>query len=243
MPNYASGGADAILIGQDLKKSMQMILEALAEDEKQLDYLLNGHISTMNVSELNAEVIMAETITTEKLAAGSVTADKITVNQLSAIAADLGHITAGLVEAIEMISSTITGSEIMTKPVGQYPRTEMSSSANLLSAEQSAGYSIDISPGGLLPNPAIDFLIGGLIRSSITLNTSPDTLSITTNGSTNISMQSGGSLNLSSSGPLKIDGINGYTGTFNVITSVDFVTGTYTRMSITVTKGIITGIS
>lgn len=75
-------------------------------------------LDTINVLELNAEVITANTVT----------ADKMNVNQLSAISANLGHIIAGVVESIQMISSIITGSLIQTSPEGVFPRIELASS-------------------------------------------------------------------------------------------------------------------
>jgi hypothetical protein len=60
------------------------------------------------LSQIASDHLAALSITTAKLAAGAVTAEKITVSQLSAIAADLGTITAG----------TVTGATIRTSASG-----------------------------------------------------------------------------------------------------------------------------
>lgn len=54
-------------------------------------------LDTLNVVELNAEVIIANTITADKIAANTITADKMNVTELSAIVANLGTITAGTI--------------------------------------------------------------------------------------------------------------------------------------------------
>lgn len=78
--------------------------------------LLN--LDTLNIRSLNAKVIEA----------GTITADKMNVNELSAISANLGHITAGLIESVE-----IYGSYIATR-YNSYPRAELDSTENLFGA-------------------------------------------------------------------------------------------------------------
>lgn len=63
---------------------------------KEMEWLLTGNLDVHNIR------------------AKSITADRMKVDQLSAISADLGHITAGLVEAV-----TIIGSLIKTAEFGQ----------------------------------------------------------------------------------------------------------------------------
>ncbi|MEK3875172.1 hypothetical protein [Paenibacillus sp. FSL M7-0420] len=70
-----------------------------AKMAKDLEFILNGNIAFDN--------IRAESIETQNLKAGAVTAEKITVDELSAISANLGHITAGLVEAVQVFGSNI----------------------------------------------------------------------------------------------------------------------------------------
>jgi len=77
-----------------LEQKVATLYDAYIGISRYLTYLLSA-LDTLNVSRLDAKVIISETITTDKLAAGSVTADKISVNELSAISANLGTITAG----------------------------------------------------------------------------------------------------------------------------------------------------
>lgn len=98
-----------------------------ADNTRVVDYLIMlrrklndflNHLDTLNVDELDAKVVIANTIT----------ADKMNVSQLSAIAADLGHITAGLIEAVNIYGSYIATAN------GTYPRCEMDSSLNEFAA-------------------------------------------------------------------------------------------------------------
>lgn len=121
----AQEGAEQIKAIHSYMKKMANVLSSLSKD---LEFMLNGHLDVKNIRAegVEARSIKAGAIETDKIAAGAVVADKIDVAELSAISADLGHITAGLVEAIKMVSSTIIGSYIGTKEPGIYPRTEMS---------------------------------------------------------------------------------------------------------------------
>jgi len=55
---------------------------------------------------VTAEKIYAGAVTTEKLAAGAVTADKITVSQLSAISANIGEVTSGIITGTKIRTAT-----------------------------------------------------------------------------------------------------------------------------------------
>lgn len=121
---------------EELREYIKYLADIVAILGKNLDYIINGNLDANN--------IRANSIETKNLKAGAVTADKITVQQLSAIAADLGHITAGLVEAITMKSSTIIGSEIKTAEAPQVPRIELSSTSNILQAFASASNTISL---------------------------------------------------------------------------------------------------
>lgn len=119
-------------------------------------------LDTLNVVSLNAEVIEALSITADKIAAnavtadkilaGAVTADKISVSQLSAISANLGTITAGLLQAV-----TIIGSYIATST--GFPRVELSSASNFIKAMQDANKFILITPFSG-STPALQFFDG-----------------------------------------------------------------------------------
>lgn len=97
---------------------------------KDLEFIVNGNLDVNNIS--------ANSITAEKIVAGAVTASKIDVDELSAISANLGHITAGLVESIQ-----IFGSYIATRN-GDYPRAEMSNTSNAFRAYFSEDYYVSI---------------------------------------------------------------------------------------------------
>lgn len=101
---------------------------------KELSWLLTGNLDVKNIR------------------AKSITADRMNVNELSAISADLGHITAGLIEAI-----TIVGSLIKTADAGQ--RIELSSAENLLKAIHANGGQLNITTD-FEGSPAILFFDG-----------------------------------------------------------------------------------
>jgi hypothetical protein len=104
--------------------SKEDLINEIAKLQKILRYLLNGGLDTENVNELNANVIIANTITAEKM----------NVNELSAISANMGEVTAGI----------ITGLLIRTADQGVYPRIELSSTSDILIAEANADESIEI---------------------------------------------------------------------------------------------------
>ncbi len=80
--------------------------------QKELNYVLTA-LDDLNVTRLNAKVIVAGTITGDKVSANTITANKMSVTQLSAIAADLGSITAGTITG-----GTITGGTVQTAVAG-----------------------------------------------------------------------------------------------------------------------------
>lgn len=121
----------------EAKATLKQVIDALSHVQDTLNFVVNGNLDANN--------IRANSIQTKNLKAGSVTADKITVQQLSAIAADLGHITAGLIEAVRIVGSTIIGSYIATAD-GTYPRIELSSISNLLKAFSDANHYIAMVP-------------------------------------------------------------------------------------------------
>ena len=83
------------------------------------------------------------------------------VNELSAIAADLGHITAGLIEAVSIFGSYIATAN------GTYPRCEMSATGNLFGAYTAADNSVVIDPFYQNDRPAIKFNNGTLDLSTM----------------------------------------------------------------------------
>src|SRR5690606_12115391 len=106
-------------------------------------------LDTLNIIKLNAKVIEANTIT----------ADKMSVTELSAISANLGHITAGLIEAVQ-----IFGSYIATSPTGVYPRVEFSSTSRILKAETAPNKYMQIEALGGSGSSALT-LVDNLLRA------------------------------------------------------------------------------
>lgn len=133
----------------DYLKKMANVISALRND---LEYMLNGHLDANN--------IRAESIETKNLKAGAVTADKISVNELSAISANLGTITAGLIRGIQIFGSYIATAE------GTYPRTELSVTGNLLAVLQSADVYAQIAPSFLGSSPRFK-ITDGTVDGSI----------------------------------------------------------------------------
>lgn len=135
--------ANVNLPNTDGMTTMDELRNAVGKMTKELSWLLNN-LDTRNVNELNAEVIIANTIT----------ADKMDVNELSAITANLGHITAGLIESIR-----IFGSYIATRN-GAFPRAELNNVGDLLAVYTDADNYMSIEPG-LFNEPTQVFRKGG----------------------------------------------------------------------------------
>lgn len=118
---------------QDTAAYADYLAGIIARNLREMLWLLTGNLDVANIK------------------AKSITADRMSVKELSAISADLGHITAGLIEAV-----TIIGSLIKTAETGQ--RVELSATENLLKAINGAGGSVSIKPyAGLgVPNVELD---------------------------------------------------------------------------------------
>lgn len=84
-----------------LQKIVKGLMNSTAILTEELTYLLNN-LDTRNVNEIDGDVLVT----------GTVTANKMNVNELSAITANLGHITAGLIEAVEIYGSLISGGTV-----------------------------------------------------------------------------------------------------------------------------------
>lgn len=94
-----------------LRDYVANLAEITAKLAKDLDFIINGNLDVDNIR------------------ANSITAIALDVQELSAISANLGHITAGEIESVE-----IYGSKIATRKSG-YPRIELSNTNDLLSAK------------------------------------------------------------------------------------------------------------
>lgn len=128
--NITNDDIDAANLPQ-LQKIVKALLNTTAILTEELTFLLNN-LDTRNVNEIDGDVLIE----------GTVTALKMQVEELSAISANLGKITAG----------QIFGNYIATKEVG-YPRAEMSNTNNLFQASSSAGRYIQMQSlaSGILP--------------------------------------------------------------------------------------------
>lgn len=116
--------------------TLQELSNSVAQLQRLLKYLLDGNLDFENIR------------------VGGIIADNISVEKLSALSADLGEITAGIINGIE-----IYGSYISTNPTG-YPKTEMSVAGNFLKVSLTATEFIEVikqSTGGF---PAIQVKVG-----------------------------------------------------------------------------------
>ncbi|WP_110933253.1 hypothetical protein [Paenibacillus bouchesdurhonensis] len=139
---------------------VKQLANTAAKMAKDLEFILNGNVAFDNIRAegIEAKNIKAEAITTDKLQAnsvstsklqaGAVTAEKITVNELSAISANLGHIIAGLIEAVDIFGSYIATSRY-------YPRAEMSNTSNMFKASSSANKYAAVDSNGPVGSPEI----------------------------------------------------------------------------------------
>jgi hypothetical protein len=135
---------------------------------------------------------------------------------------------------------------------GTYPRIDFSSTNNLLAAYQDANDYMAIYPLISGQNaPGIMFYANGQPLCSIVyINGSGLLISTQGVGAGPITISPAGDLNLGSAanillnttGNLKINNLAGYTGSFSVVTGVNFTNQTTTSKTVTVTKGIITSV-
>lgn len=98
--NITNDDIDAANLPQ-LQKIVKALLNTTAILTEELTFLLNN-LDTRNVNEIDGDVLIE----------GTVTALKMQVEELSAISANLGHITAGLIEAVEIYGSLISGGTV-----------------------------------------------------------------------------------------------------------------------------------
>lgn len=124
-----------------LRDYVANLADMFAKLAKDLDFIINGNLDVKNIR------------------ANSITADRLKVDELSAISANLGHITAGLIEAVTMI-----GSLIMTSQPGDFPRAEMSSTDKMFKVQQGesnyAEFRANYNAAGGITVPALRFVRG-----------------------------------------------------------------------------------
>ncbi|MNR93453.1 hypothetical protein D3C72_245100 [compost metagenome] len=144
----------------------------LARNLREVLWLLTGNLDVQNIK------------------AKSITADRMSVKELSAITADLGEVTAGI----------ITGLLIRTAASGQ--RMELSSSDNLLKAINNLGNTITMKSNvGTTPDIEFSAAVGDFVRFYLL----PGIFSIdSTLTSTDIAIASGKGINLYPAGGYKV---------------------------------------
>lgn len=194
----------------DPNASLKQVIDALADLMDTLNFLLNGNLDVKNIR------------------AQSITADRMDVQQLSAIAADLGTITAGIIYGAYIATSN-----------GTFPRIEFSSVNKLLTAFSDALNHVDVTPsvGGA---PGISWTVADVLNAY--LQSTPAGPLLTSLGGTQITLQASSHLNLDSSGDVKlgpsaslrINGSAGQTGTVYVSAT----SGGVANIPISFTKGI-----
>lgn len=141
---------------------VQYLVGIIVSNFRELDWLTSGNLDVHNIK------------------AKSITADRMSVKKLSAIAADLGTITAG----------TVIGALIKTAIDGQ--RVELSSVENLLKAINTDGHFISILPD-ISGSPAIQFKSG---LAQLLMFMAGNSVVINSVGSTDISLSSTSDLGL-----------------------------------------------
>ncbi|ODB56967.1 hypothetical protein A7311_01170 [Paenibacillus polymyxa] len=92
-----------------LRSLVKQLHNASVMQTEELLYILNN-LDTRNVNEIDGDILVT----------GTITAAKMNVQKLSAIAADLGTITAGVIDSVEIYGSYIATSR------DQFPKVEMS---------------------------------------------------------------------------------------------------------------------
>lgn len=172
---------------------VKKLADVTAKMAKDLEFILNGNVAFDN--------IRANGIETKNLKAGSVIAEKIDVDKLSAISADLGHIRAGLIEAVEIYGSYIATSD------GDFPYCAMSSTDNAFGAYFNEGNYLMMLPDqdGL---PALVFFSGGSLAGYLDTKYGFN-LTSTSNAAINairgrIEMNAGGSIVMDPTGDVSI---------------------------------------
>jgi hypothetical protein len=195
----------------DPNASLKQVINSLAELMDTLNFLLNGNLDVKNIR------------------AQSITADRMNVKQLSAIAADLGTITAGI----------IYGAYIATAN-GTYPRIEFSSVNTLLSAMSDANNRVDMDTS-VGSAPGMAWYVAGVAASylqtgsfGMLLSTFAEDITFQPAKDLNISLGSGQNLVIGGFGAGQI----GQSTTINYVKNV--VAGVPTFGTMTYTKGILT---
>ncbi|WP_342440022.1 hypothetical protein NSS79_15450 [Paenibacillus sp. FSL L8-0436] len=129
----------------DIKVLVPQLLNAYAKMTKELTFLLNN-LDTRNLNYVDGDLLVE----------GTVTAAKLIVDELSAISANLGYITAGIIESIE-----IYGSYMSTRRNG-YPKAEFNDSGDLVAVWTDEFNYVTIEPG-ITEEPTMTFRKAGAV--------------------------------------------------------------------------------
>lgn len=178
-----------------VQKYLKENINKIARSLQDIDFIINGTISFDNIKAngITAKNIKAGSITAEKIEAGAVTAEKIQVDELSAISADLGKITAG-----EVYGAYISSRE------AAYPRAELKSSGDVFAAFYNADNYIAVESdySGV---PSLNFIQGGTLKGR--MDTISSLLEIVGLGGL-ILFASGGDIQLNATGVVKVQSWN-----------------------------------
>lgn len=211
---------------------------------RNLNWLLSN-MDTLNVNRLDAKVVNTGTLNANNVTisassgGNSLTIDNAGIRgnngSYNTINFDLA---TGILTIIGALFQSATG----------YPRVEVNSSSKLLAAYQSATQYIQLL-ADVAGQPEIYLQNGttvqGALATSLTallLNTSAGKGDIQISSGQQLNLAAQGAVNLAPTGNLQINGTNGYSGSFSVVTGVNFTTQTTTTKTITVTKGIVTNV-
>lgn len=233
--------------------TQEQLLNLVATLIKDIDFLINGNIDSRNVREIAGFLVNLLTLMHKSGLVGMSAEDPQNPDAVRFWAGDADKENApfrvtqkGAMHAVDaFITGLITGSVIIGAEIktseNTFPRVEMSSLNNLIGAFQTAGNSIRIVPTSGPGTPAILFDLLGVTKAIMQL---ADTIvGLTSSGTTDISLQSAKDISLSATaGKLTIDGFAGWSGTFNVVSAVNFAASSTTMTTITVKKGVITNV-
>lgn len=207
---------------------------------------INELIQKYNNLLVNLDSLNVVSLTADHVDAGTLDANKVTIKANDGSGAYYQFDTHGIVAnngsvntlLFDLATGLLTVTSALIRSATGYPRVELNSASNLMGAYQNANQSVQILPffNGA---PALVFY-DGTGGAKFIISDTPGNAGITSAGTTDISIQSAKNISLSAANNLKIEGLNGYSGTFRVVNSVDFVNGTYDTTNITVTKGIVT---
>lgn len=236
--------------------SLPDVLDALARLQKEVTYLLNGGLDTLNVNELSADVINAgvlnallvsvkaaltgATITIDGNGIKAVYASGTTItmdqNGLNIFNGTKNTLSADPSGNISTEDGTITGGTVRTGASGA--RIELSSNSikTYNSSDQLNGFQNGLTPSGTTYGDS--FFYSDDVEALRFYNTVSDGFSIYPVNGYSLRIGAAGA-NVYANGAWAFS--NGYTGSFQVVT--DVVGGVATKKTITVSGGIITSVT